>query len=84
MPSVTQELRPYLENEDPLIAHFATEARKLRQDFNQNKITKSEFNELLGDLFDLRQIDELAESIERKANIEKAIRAIAKLVGMVF
>ena len=78
-----EELDEYLGDADVIISELAQQMISLKFDLNNGDISQDEFDELVGDVMDLEQIHELVDNIERKANVEKAAKAIAKIVGMI-
>lgn len=82
-PGVTAELQAYMDDGDVHIADMAEQVRQIYRAKQQGALNESEFQELVGDCLDVARIDELADNIERKAHIEVAAKAIAKIVGMI-
>jgi len=66
------ELKKLLTHEDKIVSSTATMVLALLEDVKNGGITKDEFNELVDDVTNLALIDELSNSIERKAAVASA------------
>ena len=71
-----EELEKLLENEDDLIRGTTQMVVALIEDVKNGELSKDELSELVEDLTTLEAIDDLANSIERKAKIAKAFETI--------
>ena len=80
---MSTELDTLINDADVIISEMASEAKQLKSDLDGGHLSQSEYDELMGDLLDLSMIDELANNIERKANVEKAAKLIATIIGTV-
>jgi len=69
----------FLEHDDEIIRRTATVLQELNESYEREALNEEEYQELLNDLMDLGKIDELADSIERKAAIQKVFEQLILL-----
>ena len=69
----------FLEHDDEIIRRTATVLQELNENYDREALNEEEYQELLNDLMDLGKIDELADSIERKAAIQKVFEQLMLL-----
>jgi len=78
-----EELKKLLTHEDELISGAAVIVVALLEDAKNGGITKDELEELVGDITNLEEINELANSIERKAKVAAAFDIIKDAVSAI-
>jgi hypothetical protein len=77
------ELKEFLEHEEESIRKTAEVLQELTETLESGTLSKEEYDELVGDLLDMKKIDELADTIERKAIIEKAFNLMTQMLSSV-
>lgn len=70
----------FFKDEDEHVRDAARQVEALRMQMDKGELNPSEFEELSGDILDLDKIEELADSIERAAYIEKAFKMMLIVV----
>jgi len=75
-----KQFKDFFTHESEVIVKIAHLLEEGQQALNQGTMTRSEFDELVNDLTELKQIDEQASDIEMKVHIQQAIEAI-KLIA---
>jgi hypothetical protein len=75
-------LKDYVDSSDPFIATLAKRAKDIYLAKEHDQINQSEFQELAGDIFDLKKIDAAATSLEHKVALEEAADAIMMIIGI--
>lgn len=77
------DISKYLKDDDMVIKQTAIVIKELTESYESKAISKEEYDELLGDLLDMDQIDDLCDTVEQKAKVEKAFKALISIVGKV-
>jgi len=70
------DFEDFLEHEEEIVRRTATVLQELNESYERKALNKDEYQELVNDLMDLGKIDELADSIESKAAIQKAFASL--------
>ena len=70
----------FLNHEEEVVRDTAKMLQELVGTYQTRFLKKEEVEELASDLLDMAKIENLSESIERKANIEKAFNALKLLI----
>ena len=73
--------KEFLDHKDPIVSGRAHLLEDLTDAVSKHKLSKDEFQELANDLLDLKKIDSLASTIEHKALLEKAFRALLQIAS---
>lgn len=65
------------------IVNAATLLREAKAALDNNDITQSEFNELAEDILEIGEIDDLADTLDRRVALGQALDALKALAGIV-
>ena len=80
---MNDKFQDFFNHEEVVVKKAARFLAKIEHQYKLGKISADEFKELANDALEISKIDDLANDLERKAAIEKAIAAlqiIAKFV----
>ena len=77
------DISKFLKDDERVIKETATVIKELTESYELNSISKEEYDELLEDLLDMDNIDDLCDTVEQKAKVEKAFKALISIVGKV-
>lgn len=77
-----KKLNDFLHNDDPFIQELGRKAKAYSDAYNQGRMSSDEYQQLMEDLTDLERINYEAQSMEHKAQLEKAVRALISIMKM--
>ena len=69
----------YLDSEYSIVKGVAEALDMIKKDHDAGNLSKEEAEELSGDIIEMARLQTLAETVERKAAIEKAVDALSSL-----
>jgi hypothetical protein len=76
------KLKDFMESDDPFIQELGRKAKAYTDAYDQGRLSSVEYQELMEDLTDLERINYEAQSMEHKAQLEKAVRALLSILKM--
>jgi hypothetical protein len=69
----------FTDSTNPEIAARAQKLETYATEYKTSQLSKSEYDELCQDVCDLSQIDDLASTVEEKAEIQQALEAMLQI-----
>ena len=83
MDSNVSKFNEYIVHKDEVIAKAARELSELERLLSEGAISISEFNEIADDILELKDINSLANNIERKQLLDDAFAALSIIASIV-
>ena len=77
------EILDFLKDDDENVRRTATVLSELTESYELKALSKEEYDELVEDLLDMEKIDDLCDTIEKKAKLEKAFIALTGIVSKI-
>jgi hypothetical protein len=73
----------FLKDDDEDVRRTAKVLSELTEAYELKSLSKDEYDELVEDLLDMKKIDDLCDTIEKKAKLEKAFNALSEIISTV-
>ena len=70
---ILEKFEDYFDHEEPCIAEAAKILAEAKDALKTGDISKSEFEEIANDVLQIKKVDELADTIDRKRAIGEAL-----------
>jgi hypothetical protein len=71
----------FLNSDDAEVASRAQKLQNYATQYKAGQLSKSEYDELCQDVCDLSQIDDLANTVEEKAELQRAFEAMMQIAS---
>ena len=79
---INQALEAIYNTNDPSLQDLANRAMSLKQALEQGQISKSEYTELVTDLYHEKNINESVQDLQLKEHINSAMNALINLASL--
>ena len=76
-----KKIEDFTHHKDAVIASVAQQLVVLKNNLDDNTLTKEQFDELVQDVFEANQIERLTDSIERKTLITETFELFKEIIG---
>lgn len=73
------DFNDFYNHEEESVRQAATILAEAKQGFENGELTKEQYDELIEDVLQIEQMQELADSLERKIAIQKAAQLLMQL-----
>ena len=77
------QLSDYLTDKDELVVHAAELLVTAEYSYDNNKLTYSEYQEIIDDILDIEKLGDLSEHLERKQRIQHIFEVLRELMGAI-
>ena len=77
-----EELKEFLDHEDPIVAKIAREIDILQDGLYNGDLSRAQFEELVADLLEVDDVRRMSSTLERKIMILQTFNTIRKIVGI--
>ena len=77
------DLNELLDSNDPLIRNAAMVVNEAKVGYEAGELTREQFDELVEDALQVAEVDELADDLERKIAVQKAVDVLKMVIKLV-
>lgn len=77
-----EKLTPFINSNDPVVNSLALKAEVYTLELNKGNITAQEYSQLMNDLTIMHRIEESAESMELRCELNEIIKALIGAVAL--
>lgn len=78
-----ETLNPFIGNSDPVVSAVAAKAEVYTDELHKGNITKEEYKELMHDLTVMHRIDETANALEDRTQLNSVITTLIAAAALI-
>lgn len=77
------DLSQFTNDEDPIISEVALKLESILASADHQLLEKEQINELINDLFEVQEVRQMSEALDRKIKILAAFNTMKTIIGLI-